>query len=67
MNVVDLVLDFSNFSVHFYCISKLKFSNKRFSVFTKLCIGEHVIGKNFSVVTGVVSLLEHLILASLHL
>ena len=65
--MVDLVLAFNDFSVHVYCISKLKFWNKRFSVLNKLCVGEHVMGKNLSTLTGVVSLVEHLILASVHL
>lgn len=58
--MVGLVLDFG---VRFYCISKLK----DFSVLNKLCIGEHVIGKNFNTLPGVVNLVEHLNLASLHL
>jgi len=65
--VVDLVPDFSDFSVHFYCISKLKFWNKRFSFLKKFCAGEDAVGKTFSALTGVVSSVEHLLLASLHL
>lgn len=65
--VVGLVLDFRYFRVYFYCISKLKFWNKKYCVLSKLVMGEPLIGKTFSALTGIVHLVEHLILASLHL